>query len=124
MFVLFVLRYVLHHLLHFLLISQHLLGRGRGENWGAGRELGRRGENWGAGRELGSGERTGGRGENWGAGRELKIGSSAGSVQAKPKIAKPSYWSGKLLGLLSRVVSEKMLSALREEQGWTHSLQC
>jgi hypothetical protein len=41
------------------------------------------------------------------------------------KIAKPSQAiGGKLLGVLSHVVSEKTLSALREEQGWTHSLQC
>jgi hypothetical protein len=31
---------------------------------------------------------------------------------------------GKLLSILSHVVSEKTQSALRREQGWTHSLQC
>jgi hypothetical protein len=38
---------------------------------------------------------------------------------------KPSQaFSGKLLGVLSHMVSEKTQSALRGKQGWTHSLQC
>jgi hypothetical protein len=44
-------------------------------------------------------------------------------------LGKPSQKSreairGKLLSVLSHVVSENIQSALRREQGWTHSLQC
>ncbi len=40
-------------------------------------------------------------------------------------LGKPSQAiSGKLLSVLSHVVSEKIQSALRREQGWTHLLRC
>jgi hypothetical protein len=40
-------------------------------------------------------------------------------------LGKPSQAiDGKLLNVLSHVVSEKTHSALRKEQGWIHSLQC
>ncbi len=52
---------------------------------------------------------------------------------SQEKISKPSYWweahykkaiDGKLLSILSHVVSEKNQSALRREQRWIHSLRC
>jgi hypothetical protein len=39
-------------------------------------------------------------------------------------VAKPSHQRGKLLGIPSYVMGEKTQYALREERGWTHSLQC
>jgi hypothetical protein len=42
--------------------------------------------------------------------------------QASNSQTNPIY--GKLLGVLPHVVSEKTKSALRKEQGWTHSLSC
>ncbi len=49
---------------------------------------------------------------------ELGQQSAAGSGQAKKAI------NGKLLSILSHVLSEKIQSALKREQGWTHLLRC
>jgi hypothetical protein len=40
-------------------------------------------------------------------------------------LGKPSHAiNGKLLSILSHLMGEKIQSAVRREQGWTHSLRC
>ncbi len=55
----------------------------------------------------------------------LGLWSAARSGQAKLKLAKPSHRHGKQSTSVSyHMVGRIIHSALREEQGWTHSLQC
>jgi hypothetical protein len=51
------------------------------------------------------------------------INSKIWARQAKKSQAKPSAWEA-IQNISSLVVDRVIQSALREEQGWTHSLQC
>jgi hypothetical protein len=54
---------------------------------------------------------------------ETLISSKIWASQAENSQAKSPAWET-VQGYLSHVVNGKTQSALREEQGWTHSLQC